>query len=715
MSFVGALFKKPKVPDNPLTLSLDTNAPRRLILGKTALAGSFNFQGLSNSDRDLTRIAVLAGHKCNALTRIWADGQQIYSGRLTPGVRTASTAFRKEGRPTLWFTWYDGSPDQLADPWLTTQGKRPVPWASTDRLRGCAYIIFTMRHEKEYMPTVLDFVVEVEGALLYDRRRDTTAGGSGSHRWNVPSTWEYTDNTAVATDHYQLGMVGGANNDKLIFGMGLDPWQVPYADFEASANLCDEIVYGEARYAVNGILSAADDHKDNIVKLADAMAAVPYDVGGRVLIRPQQARTVKLTLTDDDLVAGKSYELSESPGGEDLVNTVKGEFRDPYNKHTPKEYPKVEDADLISEDGRSFEVTLDLPLETSSARAQRLATIELEVQKRRDALEEDFMPIANILDVGDWFERISTLRGNVTKIYEVVDKTVHRDLTVTIRAQETDPSITAFGPDQAQPVETPDSIGPIDADRPDPPVGVAVGGSFTGGGATLPGVTVTIGVSSDPDEADRADYFEVEYGVAVLGPPISIQDGTLQTATFVNETQTDLNIVGLLPDTEYAWRIRSVADGIATAWTDYATFTTGPDLIATDAASVGGIDQRAIVERIAGVTAGEVAEMFGRADELDAAAAAELATLHDLIAGLTGSRVNDSTGRHSLLFDDGLTGVFSDSNNDRAAALPSSATTGSLEKADGSPHSPFGSSSEEDYSAALAREARRLAERLEAL
>jgi hypothetical protein len=39
----------------------------------------------------------------------------------------------------------------------------------------------------------------------------TVAGGSGSHRWNDPSTWEWSDNPAVCRYNWVRGIY--ANDD----------------------------------------------------------------------------------------------------------------------------------------------------------------------------------------------------------------------------------------------------------------------------------------------------------------------------------------------------------------------------------------------------------------------------------------------------------------------------------------------------------------------
>ena len=652
MSFVGALFAKPDPIAPQLELNFRTDEPRKLIIGKTGVGGKFVFHGLSdhndrNDNKDMTRVIVLAGHRCNRLTRIWGDGELVRTTPLVHGVRTVIPHFREGSDQHVWVTFYDGRPGQSADNFLRSRTIRPVSWPSTAVLSGCAYVVVTMRHDADVLSTPVDFIFEVEGARLYDRRKDSTVGGAGTHRWNNPLTWEYTNNPAVAADHYQLGMIGGASNDRIIFGMGRQTWQVPYDEFAANATVCDETVLGEARYAANGVLSAGDDHKDNITKLATAMAARPFDVGGRIFIRPQQARAISLTISDNDLVGGTEFDLITNPGGSELVNTIRGTFRDPVERYTSNDYPVVEDVELISRDGRAFEDTLDLDLETSEARAQRLANIELEVQKRRDKINERYMPVANVLDVGDWFERVSTLRGEVTKIYEVISKTVNIDLTVDIEARETDPSVTAFGPDQARPIERPDALPPLEVTRPDPPASTAAPTPDISAGAELPSAVITITLPAD-STYEEIEYFEVEYGISndLLGENLGIATGQEQQGQFINIGQTELPLKGLIPGRDYVYRIRLIADNRPSSWSEYQSFTAPANLISTqariadNASALGGMAAQALIDDVEANSQGvsDLVETFGSTASAASSAAAALASEGAAAAAVTNAQ-----------------------------------------------------------------------------
>ena len=101
MSFVGRLFGGPDTEPQPLRLDLRTDNSRTLLVGRSGYAGGFGWHGLSDEDRFddaragetnlnlggtdnqvLHRVIVLAGHRCNRLTRVWGGGELVRSSPL---------------------------------------------------------------------------------------------------------------------------------------------------------------------------------------------------------------------------------------------------------------------------------------------------------------------------------------------------------------------------------------------------------------------------------------------------------------------------------------------------------------------------------------------------------------------------------------------------------------------------------------------------------
>src|SRR5690606_13256636 len=109
---------------------------------------------------------------------------------------------------------------------------------------------------------------------------DTTAGGSGSHRTNDESTWEWSQNPALIARDYITSALGfgeaHANIDEdLVI---------------AAANICDEQVQidsttYENRYVCDGVLYTSQDRLSNLQMILSAMAGTAVYSGGLWRIR----------------------------------------------------------------------------------------------------------------------------------------------------------------------------------------------------------------------------------------------------------------------------------------------------------------------------------------------------------------------------------------------------------------------------------------------
>lgn len=126
------------------------------------------------SDPSLMLVQVLWGHACNQVdTFRWND-------QALPG--TAST------------TSYTGSQSTADATLVAAFAAQSITY--TDTLAGYAYTVFAVKVAD--FDGQLAFSARVQGRKLYDPRKDTTAGGSGSHRLATPSTWEYSANPSLA-------------------------------------------------------------------------------------------------------------------------------------------------------------------------------------------------------------------------------------------------------------------------------------------------------------------------------------------------------------------------------------------------------------------------------------------------------------------------------------------------------------------------------------
>lgn len=129
----------------------------------------------------------------------------------------------------------DGSDDQTAIGQVTA--KFPA-WTSDHRQRGCAHAGIILdpikpEHFNEVTNGQMPVYTQVrKAAFLYDPRKDSTAGGVGTHRLNDRSTWEWSDNAALVIGDYFAhpdGYGGGYEN-------------VNWANIAAEADIADQAV-----------------------------------------------------------------------------------------------------------------------------------------------------------------------------------------------------------------------------------------------------------------------------------------------------------------------------------------------------------------------------------------------------------------------------------------------------------------------------------------
>ena len=592
LSYAIDAVSRPKIrpSGSELLFNMDPAYPREMIIGQRPVGGSMVARYSRGSNLYNAHLVMqLADHPCTELSEVWDGGRVVRSTPLTHGVRTEITAYSNSGGARVWMTWHDGRPGQTADSDLVTKsaqdpdvvaGKIPG-WSSDHRGAGCAYVHVEVQWDSDILTSIPQLLFLVKGAPLYDRRKDTTAGGSGSHRLNDPSTWEYSTNAAVALDHYLLGYQ--VEDDELAFGVGLHPSEVPYAQFANAADLADEDVEtgtgGDvetiARYAINGVVSAADYFEETIEAMQIQMAARVVDLGGRIGILGAEERDIVVDLDEDDLVAVEQMQFADKLGFEDLYGSVGGTFADPANLYQQTPYTTQYTAyNALPDGGEAQQVQLALPFEIHPRRAVRLASAWLSRESLQPRLIARFMPVAWKLEAGDWFTFTSPrLQISMAK-FEVIDIAKYDDFSVTITARAIDPEFLAFSTANDPDLSVPPAVDPISLFLDEPEFDVEVA-TLVAGGVVEPCLEFTL--TSDETVAREivVEYAvsdpawdEVDQDEAVIGP-------TLVDSIHVSQIVTKIR-KGILPSTAYRVRAKSKAGRRESVWTNWsAPLTTG--------------------------------------------------------------------------------------------------------------------------------------------
>jgi hypothetical protein len=211
----------------------------------------------------------------------------------------------------------------------------------------------------------------VKGSKVYDPRLDDTRGGTGSHRADDQSTWEWSDNWALIVAHYLLGYY---NNDKLVYGVGVNPDDVDWLQVAAMANVCDETVDDKPRYRVGGIIPTSNDHETVIGQLEASIGGKVSRIGGKYYIwAPHNDLISQGTITNDNILRDSGVTFSPTGGLADLYNTARGRFVDAETIYQPATYPEVTESAAIAEDGRERLMERDFSIVQDQSIAERVA------------------------------------------------------------------------------------------------------------------------------------------------------------------------------------------------------------------------------------------------------------------------------------------------------------------------------------------------------
>ena len=160
------------------------------------------------------------------------DNQVTFTGDLADNTQVtvaSSDANFYDGASLITVEPHFGTDSQTASSLLSTLSS----WTSNHRLRGLAYLAIRFEWNRDKFGSLPTVQAVVQGKKVYNPNLDSTVtGGSGSHRKDTSSTWEYSDNPI-----YQL--LDYLRNDR--FGMGIPNsyFDSNFADWQTAGDVCD--------------------------------------------------------------------------------------------------------------------------------------------------------------------------------------------------------------------------------------------------------------------------------------------------------------------------------------------------------------------------------------------------------------------------------------------------------------------------------------------
>ncbi|MGR4892291.1 hypothetical protein ACIPPQ_14785 [Sphingopyxis sp. LARHCG72] len=528
VSMIGGALLQPKLGNKKRAASSTQvqigEVAREALVGTGSTAGSlvdaFNYGGKYGTDWEVLVLA-LFDHRCDALVGFYVNDVYVpFTGDgMVAGYNNQLQVF-----------WRPGTENQTVPAILTANGD----WTANDNGAGVCHVTVAYKADDPEAKNPVwpggrpRFQWIVRGALCYDARKDSSVGGFGAHRINLPATWEYSDNPIVTRykwvrGFYACDRVG--DPAQLLIGRGLTAIEAPPQNVFARANLCDEVIDGEKRYRVGGSISAGETFLAVEEDFAAACAGTIVQPEGCVEIDPGEARAVVATFTDRDLVVGSRVRWNNgmlSASSDEWVNTIVASYIEPAQKWAEHAAPVLRDgADLIA-DRQPREQRIMLGFVQWMKQALRVGEVYRRLGRLRGRAEVTLPPRFANIEEGDWVQWQSDRRfKGATLTFRVEawgsDEKWHHSLKLR--------QISASVFSDTAPLDD----GSIAAQQPVPPaIGAPGAGSWAlaaghleAGGISVPALFVT-GARDD----SNARFIRMEYvqGAAAPGPATQWSD-----------------------------------------------------------------------------------------------------------------------------------------------------------------------------------------------
>ena len=663
------------------------DAPATIILGRTATAGDLVYAG-SFGPNNATYVLVLElGDLPARLRRVMVNGAWVTLSATEKADGRGVVEYRnKKGEDTLSIKVFDGLQTTASAYLLDVFGDDPDrPWKADMIGRGIPYAVVSATFNPKIHRGVPELLFELDGARLYDPRRDSSIGGTGVQRWSNPATWSgfgdpACENPVVQIYNIMLGLRDPITGAPLWGGSDIAQRDLPAASWFAAMNECDRLMPAgesgveEPQYRA-GIEIALEDETepaDVIDALLAACQGQIAEAAGAWVIRAGPPGAAVFGFSDDDVIVTSPEELDPFPGLDQVFSGVSGRYPEPEDGWQDKEAPVRINATYQAEDGGRLRVApLSFPTVPYRAQVQRLMASALKDGRRFRRHTVVLPPEARALGPLDVVAWTSARHGYEAKQFTV---DLIEDLAngcVALALREVDPSDYDFGAGELLPT----SVGYLGRpDRLPQPLDFGAEGVSlpdAEGNARRPGIRLDwnplrqgTGVRYQLQLVDRPDDLPVlgghdtsddDYAPSSLevfaGQPLEIETDQPLVAASVSDIRAGTTIIteGVLPAAGYRIRARTVPNGAWCPWIAVETPDTRVSALDLDAALNSRIDTATSKADTAAADAAAALEKAQDAlDQVTTLAGDTISDLETLLAELGGVDAGDITAARLL-------------------------------------------------------------------
>jgi hypothetical protein len=519
---------KPKPPSQPsqpeaiqgiLVNKASNNEPIPVVYGRRQVGISRVFVESSGSDNQYLYMAGVlcegGGYGIESIDEIYINDKLVtWSGALDHAVvRTVGGAdanyYKSESLISV--QAFTGLDNQTVSSLLDES----TSWDSDYKLSNVAYVAFKFKWNQDAFNSLPEIRVTLKGNKLYDPRLDSTKGGSGSHRENTASTWEYSNNSSLVLLDY-------LRNARYGKGLPTSAFETNYESFKTSADKAEiqvtPYVGGSTinLFETNAVVPTEDKVIDNVRELLNPMRAIFNYTQGKYFLIVEDADTSVFSLNTDNIIGGiKIYGEKKNT----KYNRIIGTFVNPEKEWQSDtiSFPPYDDsalpsadqhATLLAEDnGTLLEGNFDFKFITSPYQAEELCEIIL--KRSRNALSIELMATSQALNltIGDIVDITYPTGGFSAKPFRVYGLSINTNNTVGLKLIEHQDNFYTWG-SKAQAPTISDTVLP-NPFNVSPPSSVTLDDQLIAynDGTVIVALDIAIGASPD----SFVDYYQVEY------------------------------------------------------------------------------------------------------------------------------------------------------------------------------------------------------------
>lgn len=399
----------------PLDFKADPEAPVPFVIGRTATGGSTVYAEVFGGDKARFLRFIVALSAAGPIESVEAPFRSNEQD-VTFSSRNAVGYYHDK----MYMDYKLGAQPETAhtvsiSPWGSTPS---AVFDSDHKLSGIATAQWIMRYtQNEYSTGVPTPRWIVNGPPVYDPREDSTyPGGSGTQRYNDPTTWSFTgnDNPYLQALTWCLGH---QSNGEIVMGAGI-PWAgIDVAAFVEGANVADA-----NGWTCGGIAYSSENKWAILESMLRAGGGKPMRLGAKVSCVVSTPRVSIATLTSADIDG--TLEINGAPGRRDRFNTARYRYRDEDFDWEFIQADPVSISAAVTEDGETRTKEIDFGLVQDKDQGAQLAAYDILDSREIGPIKFPTIPKWMALKPGDCI----TLDDDIFGTYKLVIWNRERDI-----------------------------------------------------------------------------------------------------------------------------------------------------------------------------------------------------------------------------------------------------------------------------------------------